>query len=98
MRLFIIGFILVMVGVLLALVVPLVLLLQQASSGGVEVAGGGCVIIWFIPICFGVGSPVVLVVLAVVALVVAVALYLIHKLMVRELREALRQPPTMVPQ
>jgi len=73
MRLFLVGLVLILAGFLLVLAAPL---LALASNAKVAVTSGavGCVVIFFVPICFGAGAPHVVswgLALAAVMLVVA---------------------------
>jgi uncharacterized membrane protein len=56
MRLFLVGLVLILAGFLLVLAAPL---LALASNAEVAATGGavGCVVIFFVPICFGAGAP-----------------------------------------
>lgn len=78
MRLFLIGLMLILAGLLLVLAAPL---LALASNAKVAATGGavGCVVIFFVPICFGAGAPHVVswgLALAAVMLVVAALILL----------------------
>ena len=78
MRLFLIGLMLILAGLLLVLAAPL---LALASNAKVAATGGavGCVVIFFLPICFGAGAPHVVswgLALAAVMLVVAALILL----------------------
>ncbi|MCS7098779.1 MAG: hypothetical protein RMH84_00740 [Sulfolobales archaeon] len=75
--LFIAGFVAAFAAMLLAIALPML-----AAEGGrtTGVSGGGCVLIMFVPICFGVGEGALplmalAVALAVVLVVVSVLLY-----------------------
>ena len=82
MRLFLVGLVLIFAGFLLVLAAPL---LALASHAKVEVTGGavGCVVIFFVPICFGAGAPQVvswgLVAVAVMMALVALVMWLISR-------------------
>lgn len=52
-RLFRIGLALFVAGIAVAMAAPILLLLETHGEGGVSM--GGCVVILFIPICFGAG-------------------------------------------
>lgn len=79
--LFFIGFALAFVAVTLPL-----LMVALGVEGGrqVSVSGGGCVLILFVPICFGVGEAALP--LMVLATVLAVALVLVGLIGMRTLR------------
>jgi len=82
MRLFLVGLVLIFAGFLLVLAAPL---LALASNAKVEVTGGavGCVVIFFVPICFGAGAPQVVswgfVAVAVMMALVALVMWLISR-------------------
>ena len=83
MRLFLVGLVLIFAGFLLVLAAPL---LALASDAKVEAATGGavgCVVIFFVPICFGAGAPQVvswgLVTVAVMMALVALVMWLISR-------------------
>jgi len=85
------GLVLVFIGVILAFAAALLPLLLVALSpvaegGKVEVAGGGCIVIGFIPVCFGYGNPLLVVVLLVAALIVVVISYVLVKSTLKELK------------
>jgi uncharacterized membrane protein len=56
MRLFLVGLMFILAGFFLVLMAPL---LALASNAKVAATGGavGCVVIFFVPICFGAGTP-----------------------------------------
>lgn len=58
MKLFKVGLTFIILGFALAFVAVLlpIALGTASSSQGINVSGGGCVVIMFIPICFGVGE------------------------------------------
>jgi|ADKJ01.1.fsa_nt_gi uncharacterized membrane protein len=82
MRLFLVGLMFVLAGFLLVLAAPL---LALASNAEVAATGGavGCVVIFFVPICFGAGAPHVvswgLVVAALMMALVALVMWLISR-------------------
>ncbi len=82
MRLFFVGLVLIFAGFLLVLAAPL---LALASDAKVVATGGavGCVVIFFVPICFGAGAPQVvswgLVAVAVMMALVALVMWLISR-------------------
>ena len=82
MRLFLVGLMFVLAGFLLVLAAPF---LALASNAEVAATGGavGCVVIFFVPICFGAGAPQVvswgLVVAAVMMALVALVMWLISR-------------------
>lgn len=54
MKLYKIGLTLVIVAILMLIVASILLLIN--SSGGGNIGIGGCIVIVFIPICFGIGE------------------------------------------
>ena len=82
MRLFFVGLMLIFAGFLLVLAAPL---LALASDAKVAATGGavGCVVIFFVPICFGAGAPQVvswgLVAAAVMMALVPLVMWLISR-------------------
>jgi len=81
------GFILLIAGVVIAFLstlIPLIAGLIGGFGGGeVKVTGGGCVVVFFIPICFGYGDPLVLVLLMAAAIVLVVASFIVFKSLVK---------------
>ncbi len=84
MRLFFVGLVLIFAGFLLVLAAPLLALASHAkveATGGV--VGWSCVVIFFVPICFGAGAPQVvswgLVAVAVMMALVALVTWLISR-------------------
>ncbi|MCC6046048.1 MAG: hypothetical protein LM572_04650 [Ignisphaera sp.] len=86
MRIFHIGFILIVIGFIMAFAAALLLVLlplvQQLPEGVSGIGGAGCIILFFIPICFGFGPqafvwPLIIatLVLAVAAMVIGYAIY-----------------------
>jgi uncharacterized membrane protein len=64
--------------------IPLIADLIGGLSGReVKVTGGGCVVVFFIPICFGYGDPLVLVLLMALAIVLVVVSFIVFKSLVK---------------
>ncbi len=85
---FIAGLVLVFIGMAVMVLGPLLSIGlasgTSSSSSSVRVVGGGCVVIAFIPICFGYGmSWVAIMIIAAICVALAVALFLISRMMVR---------------
>lgn len=80
------GFILLFIAALLPLIVYL--LSPATGMGGIEVSGGGCILLFFIPICFGVGSQAIL--LIIVALIIALILMIFGYITYRNVRNLQR--------
>ena len=97
MRLFLVGLLLILAGFLLVLAAPL---LALASNAKVAATGGavGCVVIFFVPICFGAGAPQVvswgLVAVAVMMALVVLVMWLISRELSRTGRGGGQQPST----
>jgi len=78
MRLFKLGLVLVFTGVVLTIVAALLpLLLVSPETSSVSVTGGGCIVVFFIPICFGVGEQAQLALLLAVILTLVLVVVLI---------------------
>ncbi len=86
-RLFVAGLILLFVGVALTILAPIIAYIGASTSSSslqTRVVGGGCIVIAFIPICFGYGmSWVSILLLALVCLAIAVVMYIIWRSLVR---------------
>jgi uncharacterized membrane protein len=87
MRLGTLGFILLIAGVIIAFVstlIPFIAGLLGGFGGGeVKVTGGGCVVVFFIPICFGYGDSLILILLMAVAIVLVVVSFIVFKSLVK---------------
>ncbi|MEM1695018.1 MAG: hypothetical protein QW764_05575 [Desulfurococcaceae archaeon] len=93
MKLFKLSLALIFAGFLtifLATVAYTLALLVQGYTADLRVAGGGCIVVMFIPICVGFGDPVVIVLMMIVALALIIASYVItrnlHKWIEKEVR------------
>ncbi|CCC82616.1 hypothetical protein TTX_2002 [Thermoproteus tenax Kra 1] len=83
-RLLMIGLMLILVGFMIMALAPLASLSQS------QAAAAGCIVLFFIPICFGAGSPGLLpaaMVLTVIALAFVLATYLILLWSIRRQKE-----------
>ena len=82
MRLFLVGLMLILAGFLFVLAAPLLALASNAKVAATGCAVG-CVVIFFVPICFGAGAPHVvswgLVAAAVMMALVALVMWLISR-------------------
>ncbi len=76
-----IGFLLIIIGVIVLFITPILALFSIPYETGhqenVSVGVGGCIVILFIPICFGVGSPGILEFILVIAAIMLVATILL---------------------
>jgi len=72
--LFLLGLVLMIMGIILASLAPLVYLASKAPAkpGPVEISGGACVVILFVPICFGYGSHQLVQTISLIGLLMAV--------------------------
>lgn len=80
------GFILIFLGFITAFVgvlIPILLTLLEPTKVGIGV--GGCIVVFFIPICFGYGEPAVP--MMIIMLVLALALIIVSFLMFRAIRK-----------
>jgi Protein of unknown function DUF131. len=79
-KLFYVGLALIFLGVLLVFLAPFLALMRwETPKNGVEIGGAvGCVVIFFVPICFGVGAPGLMTwgLVAAAALLFVVALFM----------------------
>jgi len=79
-----IGFIIVFIGIMVIIIASILMVFSQPmqDSGG-RVNVGGCIIIGFIPICFGYGDPWVMVLAITLTIVLVIILlllpYIIYK-------------------
>ena len=78
------GFIIVFIGILIIIIASILMVFSQPiqDSGG-RVNVGGCIIIGFIPICFGYGEPWVMVLAIILTIILVIILlllpYIIYK-------------------
>ncbi len=76
-----IGFLLIIIGIAILFITPILVALsiqhEASSQENVSVGVGGCIIILFIPICFGVGSPGILEFTLVITAVMLIATVLL---------------------
>ena len=83
-NLFIAGITLMLLGMLIMFVGPLMTFALKGSSSASKVAAGGCIVVAFIPICFGYGTNwTLLLVLAIIGVVIAVVMYILMRNVVR---------------
>lgn len=75
------GFVLIIVGFTLFFIAAL---LPLTFTGNASVSGGGCIIIFFFPVCFGLGDQPVL--MMVLSMVLAIALLTASYLFLRSMR------------
>ncbi len=80
-RLVKLGLLLIIAGFIIFLFIPILLF---TSSGSSKVGFGGCIVIFFIPICFGAGSPELVPLLIIIALALTLALILLLPLLLRK--------------
>ncbi|MFB6491312.1 MAG: hypothetical protein TU35_008800 [Thermoproteus sp. AZ2] len=73
-KLFLAGLALVFIGFAIMAIAPFLYLASSSSApSNVEVAGAGCIFLFFVPICFGAGAPQLLS----IALVITAALLVV---------------------
>jgi len=88
-RLGVVGFALIGIGIALIVAGSLLAVLHPLSGArGAGVGVGGCVVIFFVPICFGAGPGsgqlmVIAMILAAVLIALAIALFLLPYLLLR---------------
>jgi uncharacterized membrane protein len=92
-KLFKLGLVLVFAGVIVAVVAVLLpLLIITHETSGVSVTGGGCIIVFFVPICFSVGENAQLaLLLAVVLSIVLVVILILFYTWITNIRKQLVQ-------
>jgi len=79
------GIIVLFAGLALILLSALLQTLTPANQGGVSSGVAGCVILLFIPICFGLGDTGFLPIIISLSLILTLALILINFLILRKL-------------
>jgi uncharacterized membrane protein len=77
------GFVFILIGFFIVFIAVLIPLFTIAFSDGIKISGGGCIVLLFIPICFGYGEFALQ--LIVIAIVLAMALILISFIVYRQL-------------
>ncbi len=84
------GFIFIIVGILMVFVSVILLfmasVMEVAGSKNIEIVGGGCIVIGFIPICIGTSAYITIIVM-VLAIVMVIVFFSIFWLSRRELRK-----------
>jgi uncharacterized membrane protein len=81
---------LIFIGIVLlfiAILLLVVLLVVSGSISGVNV--GGCIVVLFIPICFGYGEPSLLISLMAISVILVIALLFLEYLMFKDVRRDL---------
>lgn len=93
MRLHVLGFMLILAGIVLIIVAPLLLAIMTAEGAKISATGVGCIVLFFIPICFGYGEPLLIITLMALAVVLIVVSLIVFRLLLRDLRvETTRAP------
>lgn len=95
-RLWLYGLVLVILGVIVVFIATSLYMLSMVMKHGGEVGGGaaGCIVIFFIPICFGVGTkPQLALVLTIVSVILAVIVIVLSVLMFRKFAGMTIQTP-----
>lgn len=82
------GFILILIGMLIAFIAILLPLFTIPLAGDIKISGGGCIILFFVPICFGYGEfAIQLIVLAIaLAIMLAIVYFVIFRTSIGTLR------------
>ncbi|MCC6029972.1 MAG: hypothetical protein LM591_07510 [Candidatus Korarchaeum sp.] len=80
------GHLLILSGFLLAFIALLLIPILAMISGEASLSFGGCIVILFFPICFGVGDKPLLLILA--AMLLAIALMILSYFILRPQRGA----------
>jgi len=86
-RLFIIGTTLIIIGFIVIIIGSILpaLTISSKPSEKTEVGVGGCVVIMFIPICFGYGKPEIMTPLITLSLALVIILVVIYIIMTRKI-------------
>lgn len=85
------GFVLILIGFLIVFIATLLpMLMAIHREGAIEIGGGGCIILLFIPICFGYGEAHLVLPLIIVAMILTLAVLIIGFLMFREARKGFK--------
>jgi uncharacterized membrane protein len=86
-RLFIIGTTLIIIGfivIIIGSILPAITMPSKPSEK-TEVGVGGCIVIMFIPICFGYGKPEIMTPLIILSLALVIILAVIYIIMTRKI-------------
>ena len=72
------GFMMVFIGIMIIIIASILMVFSQPiqDSGG-RVNVGGCIIIFFIPICFGYGEPWIMVLAITLTIILVIILFLL---------------------
>lgn len=84
------GFMLISLGfvvMFVALILPFLDIIFSGKAENIDIGGGGCIVILFIPICFGFGTPSLAQPLIIVAAVLTLAILILGLLMSREAKK-----------
>jgi len=84
------GFMLITLGfvvMLVALLLPFINIIFSGKVESIDIGGGGCIVILFIPICFGFGAPSLAQLLIIVAALLTLAILIVGLLMTREAKK-----------
>ena len=86
-RLFIIGITLIIIGFIVIIIGSILpaLTISSKPSEKTEVGVGGCIVIMFIPICFGYGKPEIITPLITLSLALVIILVVIYIIMTRKI-------------
>ncbi|MEM1677698.1 MAG: hypothetical protein QXV81_07235 [Ignisphaera sp.] len=68
------GFILILIGIVIAFIAILIPLFTIPLTGDIKISGGGCIILFFIPICFGYGEFAIQLIMLAIALAIVLAI------------------------
>jgi uncharacterized membrane protein len=86
MRLHVLGLMLIFAGIALIIIAPLILAIMTAEGVKFNATGVGCIVLFFIPICFGYGEPLLIITLMVLAVVLIVVFLIVFRLLLRDLQ------------
>ncbi|RLG83844.1 MAG: hypothetical protein DRO40_03360 [Thermoprotei archaeon] len=72
------GFIIVFIGILIIIIASILMVFSQPiQDSGSRVNVGGCIIIFFIPICFGYGEPWILILTITLTIILVIIVFLL---------------------
>ncbi len=79
------GFIIAFIGIMVIFIASILLIIPAQQGGGeANVSVGGCVIIFFIPICFGYGEPRIMILAMILSIVLVIILIILPYILYRK--------------
>lgn len=71
------GFILMFIGIMVIVIASMIMIFSRPLYDGDKINVGGCIIIFFIPICFGYGHPWIMIFTIALTIVLVIILFLL---------------------